>query len=116
MTTVVRALLSGGRVSTFHFFRVSLAKKWKVETRPLPFADAVLGGDLSGFKKSNYEDIETSVAPKVGQVEVYKVNHHCSQYSTNPTWLKIIQPKIGIISVGDGNGYGHPTKDCLNRL
>ncbi len=38
--------------------------------------DAVFGGDLSGFAGNGYKDIETSVAPKVGQVEVYKVNHH----------------------------------------
>ena len=77
---------------------------------------AEIGGDLSGFKTSSYEDIETSVAPKVGQVEVYKVHHHCSQYSTNPTWLETIQPKIGIVSTGDGNRYGHPTQECLERL
>jgi beta-lactamase superfamily II metal-dependent hydrolase len=78
--------------------------------------DAVLGGDLSGFNTGDYEDIESSVAPKVGRVEVYKVNHHCSQYSSNPTWLETIQPKIGIISVGDGNSYGHPAVECLERL
>jgi beta-lactamase superfamily II metal-dependent hydrolase len=78
--------------------------------------DAVMGGDLSGFNTGSYEDIETSVAPKVGQVEVYKVNHNCSQYSSNPTWLETIHPKIGIINVGDGNSYGHPTEECLERL
>jgi beta-lactamase superfamily II metal-dependent hydrolase len=78
--------------------------------------DAVMGGDLSGFKTGSYEDIETSVAPKVGQVEVYKVNHHCSQYSSNSIWLDTLQPKIAVISVGDGNSYGHPTEECLERL
>ena len=78
--------------------------------------DAVMGGDLSGFKTGSYEDIETSVAPKVGQVEIYKVNHHCSAYSSNSAWLETIQPKIAVISVGDGNSYGHPTEECLERL
>ena len=78
--------------------------------------DAELGGDLSGFKTGSYEDIETGVAPKVGQVEVYKVHHHCSQYSTNDAWLAITKPIIGIVSVGDANGYGHPTQECLERL
>ena len=78
--------------------------------------EAVIGGDLSGYKTGRYEDIETSVAPKVGQVEVYKVHHHCSAYSTNATWIETTQPKIGIVSVGDGNGYGHPTGDCLEEL
>jgi hypothetical protein len=80
---------------------------------------AEIGGDLSGEKALDYEDIESSVAPKVGQVDVYKVHHHCSAYSTNATWLSTVQPRIGIVSVGvvaDGNTYHHPTEDCLDRL
>jgi beta-lactamase superfamily II metal-dependent hydrolase len=78
--------------------------------------DAVIAGDLSGFKTDSYEDIETFVGPKVGQVEVYKVNHHGSRYSSNEAWLATIKPKIGVISTGTGNKYGHPTQECLERL
>lgn len=78
--------------------------------------DALIGGDLSGYKKQDYLDIETSVAPKVGQVEVYKVNHHGSSFSSNPTWLETIAPKIGIISCGYKNSFKHPKSDCLSRL
>lgn len=78
--------------------------------------DAVIAGDLSGFKTGSYEDIETSVGPKIGQVEVYKVNHHGSRYSSNDNWLDTIKPKIGIISTGVDNNYGHPTLECLDRL
>jgi competence protein ComEC len=77
---------------------------------------AEFGGDLSGEKTGSFEDIETGVAPKVGRVDVYKVHPHCSTYSSNEAWLHAIQPRIGIISVGDGNTYGHPTQDWLNRL
>ena len=78
--------------------------------------DAVIGGDLSGFETDSYEDIETSVAPRIGQVEVYKVNHHGSRYSSNGNWLDTIKPRIGIVSTGVGNNYGHPTQECLDRL
>lgn len=83
--------------------------------------DAFLGGDLSGFNQSPYKDIETSVAPKVGQVEVYKVSHHGSQYSSNEQFLRTLKPEIGIISVGTrstGNTdtYRHPRAPCLARL
>lgn len=77
--------------------------------------DAVFGGDLSGEKTSKYRDIETSVAPKVGQVEVYKVNHHGSAHSSNKSWLDTIKPKIGVISCGP-NTYPLPTAICLERL
>ena len=78
--------------------------------------DAVMGGDLSGFNTSKYRDVETSVAPRFGRVEVYKVNHHGSQYSSNTNWLGILRPKAAIISCGDGNEYYHPTKQALDRL
>ena len=78
--------------------------------------DVEIGGDLSGYDTGSYEDIETPVAPDVGLVEVYKVHHHGSQYSSNDTWLSTIKPIIGIVSTGDGNRYGHPTRDCLERL
>lgn len=78
--------------------------------------DAEIGGDLSGFDTEYYEDIETPVSEGVGQVEVYKVHHHGSRYSSNRAWLEKIKPKVGIISVGNGNDYGHPTEECLERL
>ncbi len=83
--------------------------------------DAVIGGDLSGFKEGAYEDIETVVAPQMTQVEVYKVNHHGSRYSTNPTWIATLRPQVGIISAGLDNKHGgltfctSPALDASNR-
>lgn len=78
--------------------------------------DAEIAGDLSGFKESNYEDIETPVAPMVGQVEVYKVHHHGSRYSSNDTWLNTVKPRVGIISAGEDNTHHHPTAEATERL
>ena len=77
---------------------------------------AVIGGDLSGYSTPSYKDIETSVASKVGRVDVYKVHHHGSDHSTNETWLQTIRPTVGVISAGVANSYGHPTAGCLERL
>jgi beta-lactamase superfamily II metal-dependent hydrolase len=78
--------------------------------------DAVYGGDLSGANSGSYRDIETTVGPQVGPVEVYKVHHHGSATSSNAAWLAATQPKIGVISMGNGNTYGHPTSAALSRL
>ena len=78
--------------------------------------DAAFGGDLTGSSDGGGADIESSVAGRVGRVEVYKVHHHGSKYSSNSTWLSATAPKVGIISVGNGNSYGHPTAECLGRL
>lgn len=75
-----------------------------------------IGGDLSGDNTQMYQDVETPVAPDVGPIDVYKVHHHCSSHSTNDAWLAATRPTVGIISTGDGNDYGHPTADCLERL
>jgi beta-lactamase superfamily II metal-dependent hydrolase len=80
--------------------------------------DVEMGGDLSGFNTGEYKDIETGIAGKVNQVEVYKVHHHCSSYSSNDPWLTTIKPKIGIISASSktGKNYNHPTEECVERL
>lgn len=75
-----------------------------------------IGGDLSGDSTQMYQDVETPVSPDVGKIHVYKVHHHCSSHSTNDAWMTATQPLVGIISTGDGNDYGHPTSDCLERL
>lgn len=78
--------------------------------------DAEIGGDLSGFKENGYEDIETPVRQAVGQVEVYKVHHHGSRYSSNDGWLDVIRPRVGIISAGLNNKHNHPTFETIERL
>lgn len=45
-----------------------------------------------------------------------KVGHHGSDTSTSYLWLREIMPQYAIISVGEGNGYGHPTDTVLSRL
>jgi len=77
---------------------------------------AEIGGDLSGMNTGSYKDIETTVAPLVGRLDVYKVHHHCSSYSSNEQWLATTQPSVAVISTGDGNDYHHPAADCVARL
>ncbi|MBI5170071.1 MAG: T9SS type A sorting domain-containing protein [Candidatus Eisenbacteria bacterium] len=77
--------------------------------------DEIVGGDLTG-STANGNDVETTIGPEVGDVEVYKVHHHGSAYSSNDNWLNAITPEVGIIMCGDGNTYGHPTAAALTRL
>jgi beta-lactamase superfamily II metal-dependent hydrolase len=77
--------------------------------------DEVIGGDLTG-SVSQGNDVESTVGPEVGDVEVYKVHHHGSSFSSNDNWLDATTPEVGIIQVGNGNPYGHPTAAALGRL
>ena len=47
---------------------------------------------------------------------VLKVGHHGSDTSTSYVFLRDVMPQYAVISVGNGNSYGHPTEDALSRL
>jgi len=61
-------------------------------------------------------DIETSLAPLVGDIDVLRVAHHGSQTGTNANFLDAVDPEAAIISVGDGNDFGHPHGEIIDRL
>ncbi len=47
---------------------------------------------------------------------VLKVAHHGSAGSSGYVFLREVMPEYGVISVGAGNDYGHPTDAALSRL
>lgn len=47
---------------------------------------------------------------------VLKVGHHGSDSSTTYPFLREVMPKYAVISVGEGNPYGHPADNTLSRL
>lgn len=49
-------------------------------------------------------------------VDVLKVGHHGSKYSTTNNFLNKVSPKYAIISVGKDNNYNHPEDIILKRL
>jgi competence protein ComEC len=48
--------------------------------------------------------------------DVLKVGHHGGKNSTTQEFLNAVEPRIGIISVGEANPYGHPSQELLERL
>ncbi|MEW6105782.1 MAG: ComEC/Rec2 family competence protein [Bacillota bacterium] len=47
---------------------------------------------------------------------VLKVAHHGSRTSSNPWFLKAVEPAVAVILVGAGNSYGHPHRITLLNL
>lgn len=48
--------------------------------------------------------------------DVLKVGHHGSDTSTGYRFLNAVMPAYGVISVGEGNSYGHPNEEPVSRL
>lgn len=48
-------------------------------------------------------------------VDLLKVSHHGSKFSSDAGFLKEASPAVSVIGVGK-NSYGHPTKQALGRL
>jgi len=62
------------------------------------------------------ENIETRLVRDYDiNVDVLKVGHHGSRFSSSDAFLKEVSPSVSVIEVGK-NTYGHPTKAALDRL
>jgi competence protein ComEC len=69
--------------------------------------DMLLGGDCELGCESSLE---------LGATEVYKAHHHGSYNGSGPGLLARLQPLAALISVGEGNAYGHPHSSTLRAL
>lgn len=46
----------------------------------------------------------------------YKAAHHGSNYSNSSEWLEQLSPELAVISCGEGNYYGHPGTQAVERM
>ena len=51
-----------------------------------------------------------------GQYRILKAAHHGSRYASSAAFLELFAPDCVVISVGEGNTYGHPAEETLRRL
>ena len=113
-------LASGGRVLNDRQYDL---KNWKQAENGYSIVLEVeygnfsmwLGGDLTGGGNGTF-DMESKVAAVCGDVDVYQVNHHGSNTSTNATLVRWLRPEVSIVSCGYRNPFGHPTINTINRL
>jgi competence protein ComEC len=63
-------------------------------------------------------DAESDVTGRlrIPPVEVLKVAHHGSEDPGLPDLLRTLRPRLAVISVGNGNDYGHPRPETIAAL
>ena len=66
----------------------------------------------SGKESENYIISEYNLP----QMDILKIGHHGSKYSTSEFFIKTIKPKIALISVGLNNNFDHPNQEVINLL
>ncbi len=61
------------------------------------------------------EDEQQTLMSGPVHADVLKVAHHGSAFQ-DPAFLDAVRPSVALVSVGAGNGYGHPNAAVLARL
>lgn len=63
---------------------------------------------IRGEQTTGYEELSN--------IDILKVSHHGSKSSSSEEFLKLLSPKMSIISAGVNNRYHHPSKEVVSRL
>ena len=75
--------------------------------------------DYSGFFGGDIgQEQEKAIAEAgmVHQVNLLKVSHHGSRFSSENSFLVKLSPDIAVVSCGKVNRYGHPSPEAVERL
>ncbi|MDY4898781.1 MAG: ComEC/Rec2 family competence protein [Eubacteriales bacterium] len=67
-------------------------------------------------EEKSEQEMLTRYGAKTLDCDVLKVGHHGSTTSTCLDFLKAVSPAIALISCGEGNTYGHPNAETLQKL
>ena len=73
--------------------------------------------DAAILLTGDYEEEEKLITRNLDlQADILKVGHHGSKTANNLEFLRVVQPKLAIISVGAKNPFNHPSPQTLADL
>jgi competence protein ComEC len=95
-----------------------------------PVPDPQLDNELSVAVRLIYGDFSMLLTGDAGEAAeremltlgrplaalVYKAGHHGARSSSGMEFLKAVNPQYVVISAGEGNNYGHPHEEVLERV
>ena len=68
------------------------------------------------FTGDTTNNIEKQILTTNIDIDVLKVAHHGSKYSSTKEFLQLATPSYAVISVGENNSYNHPEPEALKRI
>ncbi|MBR0091619.1 MAG: ComEC/Rec2 family competence protein [Lachnospiraceae bacterium] len=77
---------------------------------------ALFTGDVEGAGLTELNAVLASLPAELRRVDVLKVAHHGSRFTTDETFLSLLDARVALISCGRANRYGHPHAELLERL
>jgi competence protein ComEC len=94
---------------------------WRTSTQPKNNDSLVLRLSYRNSSVLLEGDAEYAVEQRMASMhalksDLLKVGHHGSATSSSPEFLRAVQPRWAVISVGARNTFGHPRKETLQRL
>lgn len=75
--------------------------------------------DYSGFFGGDISAEQETIIANMGlveEVDLLKVSHHGSRFSSDATFLESLSPKTSVISCSKRNRYGHPSLEAVERI
>jgi len=107
---------------TFGIGRLRLDVLWP-EDAGLPGEDPNLNATVVHVRFGETDALLTADAEsdvmrrlRLRPVEILKVAHHGSEDPGLPDLLRLLRPRIALISVGEGNDYDHPRPETISAL
>ncbi|WP_055070349.1 ComEC/Rec2 family competence protein [Clostridium massiliamazoniense] len=76
----------------------------------------VNGNDKALFMGDAGEETEHEILNNLEDVDLIKIGHHGSRTSTSAELLNKVNPEFAVITVGEGNSYGHPHIETMDKL
>jgi beta-lactamase superfamily II metal-dependent hydrolase len=73
----------------------------------------LVAGDLTGVPAEKVADVESLIIDDLEPLDMYHVNHHGANTSSNTEFMEAIRPTVGIVS--NGRKHDHPRKTVIEE-
>ena len=111
---------AGVNITTSGIIKIDILAPFSDSNSNLNNASAVVrityGDTVMLFTGDAEHVIENQLLDSGIDADVLKVGHHGAGSASSRSFIKAVSPEVAVISVGEGNSYGHPHSDTLAIL